>query len=786
MESEYLETTNVTITNCNVSDWDTANIYFENANGNTLTDITTTSSPDYGIYLEAADYNNLTQITATSNTERGIYLHFSDNNIITNSIAENNKYGIYLWASHRNQLTNITADSNTPQYGIYISSSDYNNLTNFTANNNGRGITLTSSDNNILRNFTANNNSVSEGLTLFTSDNNLIIDFTANNNDGDGIHLQYTSQDNNITNFTLNTNDGGLFLDGSSGSSYMRLNIIKNGHIENNTDYGIHLDQYAGNNQPNTLYNLYLNNTNNIQIETTYLNYWNTTQTVKTNIINGPNTAGNYWAKPNITGFSQTCLDSDENGICDTNFTLATNNIDYLPLTVNTPPTTTTPSIAPAVADFDDDLNCSFTITDPDPGQTLSANYTWFLNRTKNLFGQISVTNGVTAWIQLLSGNTTSTQNWTCSITPYDGFLYGNNSNSSELYIYGPPCENGVCIDTSATRFFSNGTFVNTTIQNLENITLSNANITGTFTSKIFDAGDISYWNISWSEKTTGWVNFSNEQTIDGSQEGARPLKVADFDGDGDLDIIVGSTTGSANKLVWYENNGTGGGWTKTGLASTGNNRTQSIVVEDFDGDSDVDIITFDSSGGAGIMKFWRNNGTGGFTSEVIANRYNIIVEGADAKDIDGDGDIDVLAYAWEGGPSNISWYENNGAGGFTEHIVDDTTTSISGLKIVDIDGDGDMDFYKTSTKHTLQPLPKQHKQHTNRNNLPKLLEHNTNSKNKYNKRTKHCWKLPTNTKHNKRSNTKLHRHTSKQHNTKLPRKHHRRKRRSRLWNQNT
>ncbi len=45
------QTTNITIKNCILKDWDSANIYFGKAHGNTLENITTYSSPDYGIYL---------------------------------------------------------------------------------------------------------------------------------------------------------------------------------------------------------------------------------------------------------------------------------------------------------------------------------------------------------------------------------------------------------------------------------------------------------------------------------------------------------------------------------------------------------------------------------------------------------------------------------------------------------------------------------------------------------------------------------------------------------------
>jgi hypothetical protein len=45
-----------------------------------------------------------------------------------------------------------------------------------------------------------------------------------------------------------------------------------------------------------------------------------------------PISGGNFWAYPNDTGYSQTCADSNSDGICDSPYALDSNNTDYLPL----------------------------------------------------------------------------------------------------------------------------------------------------------------------------------------------------------------------------------------------------------------------------------------------------------------------------------------------------------------------------------------------------------------------------------------------------------------------
>jgi hypothetical protein len=65
-------------------------------------------------------------------------------------------------------------------------------------------------------------------------------------------------------------------------------------------------------------------------------------------------------------------------------------------------------------------------------------------------------------------------------------------------------------------------------------------------------------------------------------------------------------------------------------------------------------------------------------------------VRSVSAADVDGDGDMDVLA-----GHNNIAWYENDGSESFTTHTI--STSAVSSVYAVDLDGDGDMDVVGSS-----------------------------------------------------------------------------------------
>jgi hypothetical protein len=92
--------------------------------------------------------------------------------------------------------------------------------------------------------------------------------------------------------------------------------------------------------------NYNLNFFNNVFNATTYLTtnpsytsfLWNTTKTNGTNIVGGIQLGGNYWAKPNGSGYSETCVNNNNDSFCDSPYTF-TGYIDFtytdsLPLTL--------------------------------------------------------------------------------------------------------------------------------------------------------------------------------------------------------------------------------------------------------------------------------------------------------------------------------------------------------------------------------------------------------------------------------------------------------------------
>lgn len=179
-------------------------------------------------------------------------------------------------------------------------------------------------------------------------------------------------------------------------------------------------------------------------------------------------------------------------------------------------------------------------------------------------------------------------------------------------------------------------------------------------------------------------------------------VDLADIDGDGDLDILIGNDDGISNRV--YVNSGIGFFTDVTATALPPNAEwTDCQVVADFDGDGDVDWFTVDS----GTCHYYVNNGSGVFTDAsatrlqglpaLYGNRYDVTPF---ATDIDGDGDLDVMVPLYSGTPYLI---RNQGGVLSPNPTQLPATASGSAHWFADVDGDGDADVFASGGRHLLQ-----------------------------------------------------------------------------------
>jgi hypothetical protein len=211
------------------------------------------------------------------------------------------------------------------------------------------------------------------------------------------------------------------------------------------------------------------------------------------------------------------------------------------------------------------------------------------------------------------------------------------------------------------------------------------------------------------AEPTRVWKNLGNwadgaamhcseisATAVGGFTGSSRVIKVADVDGDGDLDIFTGGSWHTQAKLYLRD----GGSWIDASaqlpqqLTSIGD-----AELGDVDGDGDLDLVFADwgtgnpATNAGGLTRLYRNDGTGHFTEDAAAMPAALVKWSWDMElvDVDNDWDLDIVV-ASKGAKSFL--FKNDGTGHFT-----DASTGLPAFsnnyefEAMDINGDGFLDL---------------------------------------------------------------------------------------------
>ena len=190
-------------------------------------------------------------------------------------------------------------------------------------------------------------------------------------------------------------------------------------------------------------------------------------------------------------------------------------------------------------------------------------------------------------------------------------------------------------------------------------------------------------------------------RTITEATLGAVSVHAADFDGDGDLDVV--SASENDDQIAWYENQGQQPPQFATHVIRHTTFPTplvfdyaKSVFGIDVDGDGDQDIVYGSEQNNQ--VGWYENDGgvVPAFTDHIVsAGVMHVKLVGA--VDLDLDGDVDLLSASTD--DHTVAWYENDGAAdpGFVRHVVSNTAMGARFVHAADLDGDGDMDLLSAS-----------------------------------------------------------------------------------------
>ena len=199
---------------------------------------------------------------------------------------------------------------------------------------------------------------------------------------------------------------------------------------------------------------------------------------------------------------------------------------------------------------------------------------------------------------------------------------------------------------------------------------------------------------IFWQKNTDSKGAVSGQIIIDNNAELTTDLIAKDIDGDGDLDLVASLPL--VNKVVWYENTDGLGTFSSQKIITSDGFRYSSVFAEDIDGDGDLDIISGSTSGSSSVAWYENLDGKGNFGAQNLMAE-SMKVDDVVATDLDMDGDIDIIS-AHQGSGESVRWFENlDGKGSFSSYKLVSTETSYAeSLFLADIDSDGVIDILST------------------------------------------------------------------------------------------
>jgi hypothetical protein len=177
-------------------------------------------------------------------------------------------------------------------------------------------------------------------------------------------------------------------------------------------------------------------------------------------------------------------------------------------------------------------------------------------------------------------------------------------------------------------------------------------------------------------------VPFLTPQTLDTSSS---PSVTADFDADGETDLVVSPADADAIFVLLGNGDGTFG--TPQVVAAGLTNKGLAVVDVEGDGDDDILVANRDSSDIALTL----NDGSGVFGAASFFDGGVGGEHGLDSGDMDGDGIADLVVAGRPG--ADISVLLGNGSGGFgTPSPAISTGGGTWVVVLADIDGDGNLD----------------------------------------------------------------------------------------------
>ena len=173
-------------------------------------------------------------------------------------------------------------------------------------------------------------------------------------------------------------------------------------------------------------------------------------------------------------------------------------------------------------------------------------------------------------------------------------------------------------------------------------------------------------YSSSWLRCVGSWWTYTNvygeSSTVSTDATDPSGIAVADFDGDGQNEILVGSISGSSLYVIEVETTSTSIAFgTQTEIGLNGGEQPQQVTVADFNQDGKPDFVTACQDGNHlvyGLNQFTENPSTPFDVSSPGDMAANNNVRWVTAGDLTGDGYPDLVSLSYEQGGVNTIYSE--------------------------------------------------------------------------------------------------------------------------------
>ncbi len=180
---------------------------------------------------------------------------------------------------------------------------------------------------------------------------------------------------------------------------------------------------------------------------------------------------------------------------------------------------------------------------------------------------------------------------------------------------------------------------------------------------------------------------FTLVSTFGRPEWSTRHVGVGDLNGDGIPDVVLANRTGDDSGWS-YLCLGEGGGHFSDACTQISSSSATTITLADFNGDGALDLAIPHREGGQGRIHF--NDGSGGFERTLPFGPPDASIRSAEAADFDGNGSLDLVVIDQERGPVALAGHAD---GTFGDPIALGTSDARPyALHVADLDQDGRMD----------------------------------------------------------------------------------------------